>query len=378
MFVLTRNVSATNKVIATLLVTAVVLWTLGYHMTAQAANITDVKDTLTDSAPGADSDHEIVFVTPTGVGASQFIEVTFPAGFDLSTIGEEDLDLLEDGADEDITGGVQWNVSTTSNTIRFTSGGTATIGAGASTTILIGLNATNSGIPDSQIGNPPTPQGGNESFEIDISAGTSDSGHTRVVILETVEVTATVETIFDFTVYDNGTGESVNGTTTSITTSSTTIPFGILTAYDPMIGSQDLTVQTNAINGFVVTVQSDGAFQSSTGADIDDYKDGGDTIIPETWESPSVGLDIADEDTWGHWGVTSEDATTTRSNEFGSNQWVGVSTTPTILFAHTGPADEVTEGIGSTTVGYKVEISPLQEAGDDYQTTLTYIATPTF
>jgi hypothetical protein len=31
-----------------------------------------------------------------------------------------------------------------------------------------------------------------------------------------------------------------------------------------------------------------------------------------------------------------------------------------------------------TEVGYKIEITPLQEAADDYTTTLTYIATPTF
>ena len=45
---------------------------------------------------------------------------------------------------------------------------------------------------------------------------------------------------------------------------------------------------------------------------------------------------------------------------------------------NTGPADGTTAGIGAARIGYQVQISALQEAGDDYTTTLRYIATPTF
>jgi len=377
MFVLTNNVSAAMRVIATLLATAIVMWSIGYYATAEAANVTDLSDTLTDSAPGASSDHTISFTTPTGVAGTESITITFPGTFTgTSSIVAADIDFsVAGGAAETVADGApgagEWGLSWTGNTLTLLADAGASVAAAASSTIIIG------GTGNNQLVNPASPQAGNESYEIDISAGT-DTGHTRVVILDTVLVTATVDTIFDFTVYGNGSGEAVNGTSTDIITGSTTIPFGTLTAYALRTGSQDLTVQTNAINGFVVTVQSDGAFESSTGADIDDYKDGTDTVIPEPWESPLVGLDIADENTWGHWGVTSEDATTTRANEFGSNEWVGVSTTAVVVFSHDGPADEITPHIGSTTVGYQVEISPLQEAGDDYSTILTYIATPTF
>ncbi len=40
--------------------------------------------------------------------------------------------------------------------------------------------------------------------------------------------------------------------------------------------------------------------------------------------------------------------------------------------------DGVTDDIGAAQVGYQIQITALQEAGDDYSTTLTYIATPTF
>jgi hypothetical protein len=377
MFVLSRDVSAAKKVIATLLATAIVLWASGAWNTVRAANLTYVTDIISDSAPGASADHDIQFTHPvdsTGVANGEDIVITFPAGFNLANIGEEDIDILIDGNNKPAA---EWSVATTGSSITLTID-TGNIAAGSSTRILVGLNATNEGVPNSQISNPSSPEGGNESYEITISAGADDIGYTRVVILSTVLVTASIDTVFNFTVYGNATSTDVNGETSTITSSSTTIPFGTLEAYVPQVLSQDLTVETNAIHGFVVTVQSDGPLESSTGAQIDEFKDNVIVTNPEAWESPLVGLDIDDNTTWGHWGITSEDATTTRAFEFGLNEWVGVELTPVIVFSHDGPADASTPGIGSTTVGFKVEISPLQEAAQDYSTVLTYIATPTF
>jgi len=97
---------------------ALILWTIGVPSIrfAEAASVTDFSNTLSNSAPGAVSDHEIVFVTPSGVDGTESIVITFPAAsFDLSTIGEEDIDLLEDGVQENVGG--PWGVATTSNTI---------------------------------------------------------------------------------------------------------------------------------------------------------------------------------------------------------------------------------------------------------------------
>jgi hypothetical protein len=57
---------------------------------------------------------------------------------------------------------------------------------------------------------------------------------------------------------------------------------------------------------------------------------------------------------------------------------VSASTSPVEVFKHNGPADGTTQDIGKARVGYKVEISALQEAGSDYTATLTYVATPVF
>lgn len=376
MFVLTNNVSAAQKAIATLLATALVMATIGFYATAEAANVTSFSDVLSDSAPSAAADHLITFTAPTAMAIGETFTITFPATFGMGSIvlADVDLDIGGDVTLASSAGAGAWGVSGFSgNTLTFetpTDGGTS-----AGDTLIVDIGTVAGGV--NQITNPTSPSGGNESYEIDIAGTMTDSGHTRVVILDTVEMTASVDTIFDFLVYDNGTGEAVNGTTTNITTGSTSIPFGTLTAYNQKTGSQDLTVETNAIQGFVVTVETDQSLLSSTGADIDNFVDNVISGTPATWESPSVGLDVNDENTWGHWGVTSEDSDL-NTDEFGTNLWVGVTSTPRQVFSHDGPADATTPDIGSTTVGFQIEISALQEAGDDYSTTLTYIATPTF
>src|SRR3989338_7250881 len=195
-------------------------------------------------------------------------------------------------------------------------------------------------------------------------------------------VTAAVETIFDFTVTAVNSGGTVNGDTITSTSSVDAIPFGILTADEAKTAAQDLQVNTNAANGFVITVQVDQQLTSATGADIDGYVEGAFTTTPTFWSGPTPLL--GDDDTYGHWGITTNDSTIYEDlgNHFdvgGSGRmYVSASTTPVEVFRNDGPADGTTDGLGLTRVGYTVEVSPLQEAGDDYTATLTYVATPVF
>ena len=192
-------------------------------------------------------------------------------------------------------------------------------------------------------------------------------------------VTANIDTTLTFTVSGVASGATVNTspTTTTATTLSDTLPFGTLAANVSKTLAQNLSVTTNASNGFVVTVEQSQQLQSSTGADIDGFVNGSwTTTTPTTWTAPT-NL-IANENTWGHWGLTSEDFVTGRASEFSANTWVAASTTPIIIMGHTGPSDGTTVGQGLTRIGYQTQISTLQEAGDDYNTSLTYIATATF
>jgi hypothetical protein len=210
------------------------------------------------------------------------------------------------------------------------------------------------------------------SYEINLTAGASDSGSTRVAIISTVTVTASVDTLFTFSVAGVAGNQTVNGTTTGATTSATLIPFGVLESGVASTAAQDLTVVTNARNGFVVTVTADGQLRSSTGADIDGFRNGNYDVTPVGWEGPSSV--VGSEETYGHWGLTSDDV-----DHFAATQtYVSASTTPVEVFTHSGPTDGTTTGQGTTRVGYTVQIGSLQEAADDYQATLTYVATPVF
>ncbi|MFM2374074.1 MAG: hypothetical protein RLZZ234_69 [Candidatus Parcubacteria bacterium] len=364
---------------------SVVLWSLGiptFIRDADAASLTSVSDTISDSDRGVPANHTIRFTTPTGTISGESITITFPAQFTVNGTGAtgldfSDIDVTDDGNEITLAGspsGTTWGVSTTTSSITLTTSTTSGASVASSSVIVIeiGTHATNGTTGDTRITNPSSAG----SYEITVGGNMQDSGATRVAIIDDVVVTASVDTVFSFTISGVATSSSVNGsaTTTAGSSTATAIPFGNLTAGTTTIMAQDLQVSTNATQGFVVTVEQSQNLQSSTGADIDGFINGAYTNTPTAWTAPSALL--ANPDTWGHWGLTSEDDL--NGTEFGTDLWVAASTTPRQVFQHNGPADGVTANSGSTRVGYQVQISPLQEAGDDYTTTLTYIATPTF
>lgn len=356
---------------------AIILWSLGLpsFRFAEAANVTSFSDTLSDSAPAVASDHTITFTTPTGVVNGQTITVDFSDGpfvigsvdftdIDVSVVGTGDLDLAADctGTEE-----VSASFAGTLLTLTMCAGDGGLVAANGTTTIEIGENATHQTTGDQQLTNPAI-----GSYEINLTAGAADTGSTRVAIVSSVQVTASVDTLFTFTVAGVAGDQTVNGTTTGATTTATLIPFGQLDAGVASTAAQDLTVVTNARNGFVVTVTADGQLRSSTGADIDGFRNGNYDTSAVAWEGPAA--TVGQEETYGHWGLTSDD-----TDHFAATQtYVSASTTPVEVFTHTGPVDGTLTGQGTTRVGYTVQISSLQEAADDYQATLTYVATPVF
>lgn len=355
------------KVIAAVVGLALFFWSVNFptfFRSVDAASVTNASDTLSDSDVSVPSNHTIRFTVPSGIVAGQTILFTFPAGFTLPTgLDSDDLDVTDDGAEitlADSPSGATWGVATTSTTIQLTTSG-SNVSSSSVIVVEIGTHATSGATGDTQIINPTAGP-----YEITVGGTMADSGAFRVVILDDVVVTASVDTNFTFAVGAVAAGLSVNGTTTSTTSTITSIPFGTLTAGSPRVAAQDLTVTTNASNGFAVTVLQSSDLISSTGADIDGFIDGTYTDTPSPWVSPTASP--TDEKTWGHWGLTSGDA-----DLFGSNLWVSPSTTPRTVFSHNSVVSAST-----TRVGYEVEISALQEAGGDYTTTLTYIATPTF
>ena len=359
---------------------AMVLWSLGLppfiHKAQAVSTLTFVSDTLSSSQRGVGANHTIQFTTPLGIIAGQTIVVTFPAGYSLPSAGFDfnDIDVQNGASQITLAGspsGATWGVATSSQAITITTSG-SNVSSSSVITIKIGTNAVTGATGDTQIVNPAAAG----SYPLVLSGTMADTGETRVAILDGALVTANIDTSFTFTVAGVATSSAVNGGATSTTGSTTAIaiPFGTLVAGTTSVLAQDLTVTTNAVNGFVVTVQQTQNLLSSTGADIDGFANGAYTNTPAVWTAPTA--QVANENTWGHWGLTSEDDLNT--SEFSGNKWVSASTTPRQIFQNSGPADGVTANKGKTRIGYQAQVSALQEAADDYATTLIYVATPTF
>ncbi len=365
---------------------AIILWSLGLPSLrfAEAANVISFSDTLSDANPNTAANHTISFATPSGLSAGDTITINFEAGEfgGLDSLDDGDFDLAIDGVDQDLAGaaaGATWGVTAAGDVVTIESG-TEAIGSGATVTIEIGTNATHQSNGVNQIINPLTPT----SYSLDLVFGNdgtnNDTGSTLVAIVDDVTVTASVDTIFSFTVDGVVATTSVNtADTTGGDTTATTIPFGTLEADTASTAAQALQVQTNAANGFVVTVETNQQLTSGNGADIDGFSNGAFTGTPILWESPTASP--GSENSYGHWGLSSTDTSLTDGlNDFfdGGDNFVSASTTPVEVFRHDGPTDGSPANEGNTTVIYKVEISALQEAASDYTATLTYVATPVF
>ena len=383
-----------NKYVTSVVLIAILMWSFGFPTWVpftDAAAITAVSDTLSDSDLFVPSDHTIVFTTQTAVADdNSSTTINFGLAFNISTstalIDFSDIDVATTGPltlAADCTGsehlGVSVNAVTGEISFQHCSGDGGDFTAGGTTTISIGQNATG-GVANAQIINPTTAQ----SYEIAVRTFDStytpiDEGRTRVAIIDDVLVTASVATTLTFIVYGLDAGLTPNGSATAstINTTPTTLPFGTLVVGTPTVLAQSLSVATNARNGYTVTLNQNQNLTSSTGADIDTFQDDTPPGSPGAWAAPTGTLGL--ENTYGHMGITTEDATLVGGDDFGVDLWAGdFVNNPREVLYHDGPADGITANQGSTTVGFQAEIMAFQEAGTDYQAVITYVATPVF
>jgi hypothetical protein len=373
--------SILSSPLAMVLIISTLLWATGLPLLvarADAQQLTNVSDTLTDSSLSVATRNVVRFTTASSTPAGGTIKIQFDAAgsafsevFSSATstdITASGMNVVSNaagcsGTASEVYPTGNYNNGTDEN-ITFTVCGSDTVSAGS--------KQINIGTSTPLITNPAT----TGSYRITVSGSNGDYGDTRVAVLPNVLVTASVDTSFTFTVTGLATSTNVNGDTTTGTASSTSIAFGTLTPGAAKVMGQQLSVSTNAANGFSVTVVENQNLTSATGADIDLFKDGATTSVPTAWTSPTNVLN--QEWTYGHIGVTSEDTTLSAGDEFGASLYAGNFNTARQVFYNNGPSDGTTADIGLTKVAYKVQIGTLQEAGSDYTNTLTYVATPTF
>ena len=202
-----------------------------------------------------------------------------------------------------------------------------------------------------------------------------DSATVAFAILTTtsIAVSASVDPTFTFSVTAANTG-SVNGASITVTSSTaTSIPFGVLSTGTSKIAAHDLTIITNAKNGYTITVKTLADPPLVDGANnIDKFT--GSNATPATWSAPAgTGANV----NTGFFGYTTNDAvlgtgTVDRFTSAG-NVWAGATTSP-LEIAYSGVGVTSAE---VTRVGWQAEVNGLQPAGA-YTGTVVLVATPTY
>lgn len=226
---------------------------------------------------------------------------------------------------------------------------------------------------------------------LDDSSVLLDSVRARIATIDSVEVYATVDPTFSFTIAGKTTGAAVNvGNTTGctntelintgISSSATDVNLGVLTPSAINISSQLLTVTTNGSGGYVLTATSGGhLLNPESGYWINDAQTtptNNNTPVPVALTMATTafgihpcGLDVTGA-TWGT-GATGGGAGAKYANPSTTYYY-------TLATDNTGPIDNsIAAGNGLTTVEYAATISAVVPAGN-YRTYLTYVATPTF
>lgn len=337
-----------------LLLTILLLTGLTYFPSSgrAASSFESVKDVISNSDIGtANVTHTITASTSLAVDANGYIEIVFPG--DFSGISSANLTCPNGGS----TGG-------SGNTVRCT----YTSGIEATSSIISLTGVTNPAAIGSYIV---------YIYNKQQSTAIKEQSTFRIAIVNHVDVSASVEASLTFTVLGVATSSDINGVVTTGSSTQNSLAFGVLAPGAVKTLAQQLNVTTNATYGYTVTVAQNHNLVSSGGADIDSFVDGiGATTTAVSWVAPAGTL--GQENTYGHLGFTSTDGSLSNGDAYGAALFKGFkNSNPVEVLYHNGPSDGATEGVGSTSIAYSIEIGPLQESGD-YSSQLNYVCTPTY
>lgn len=348
-----NNKSSFSKFISSVTIVALLLVLVGPRL-ALAASVTSFSDTLSRQKASTLADHDISFITPTGIAASATLILTFDNSTSIAgALDFTDIDLLNNGTNVTLaaapTGATLGVVRTSATVITFTNGSTA-VTAGNTVRIRIGTNAVSQSTGVRQITN-----GGAGTTTLVLSGTFGDSGTAGMSIIadDQVVITATVAPTITFTVSDTTIGFGT--LSSSVTTYANGATTGTTTGGTP---AHNLTVATNATGGYIVSYNGATLTSGANTVDVASLTDS--TGTPGT---EAFGLSIA----------TNGNATITSGYAYaGSPDWKWVASTTTTLITETGPTDTET-----FSMHYLANIAGSTQAGA-YTTTTTYIATGTF
>lgn len=335
---------------------------------ARAAALTSLSDTMSSLKASTASNHEIKFVTPSGVDAGETIILTFSADFTgVTNIAFGDIDFAEGDSSNCATAsftdktlaasasGATWGADGDSATTVTLTSDSGTVTAGRCVRIRIGTNAVVGTTGSNQISNGDA----DDDDSVAISGTFGDTGSITIDIItdDQVSVSATVTQSISFSISDNTIGFG------NLTSANARFATGNTAGSDTdSAEAHNLQIGTNASSGYTITYN--GATLTS----------GINTINVATITNDENGTAGTEQFAIG--ASTNGDATIVADYDHnataGNRDWKFVAGTTTTLASETVPT--ATETVS---MFYLANISSLTEAGS-YATAITYNATANF
>jgi len=323
-----------------------------------AATLTTAADTITDSrAGGTGVGHTFTYTTAT---TGTIVSVVYQFCNAASGACVTPTGLVTTGASQGTVTGLS------ASTSNFTTNGTITLTVTSPASI---NSSTAISTAFSNITNPTTI---NTTYYVRITTQISgpttlDTVTVAFAVLDTtsVAVTANIDPTLSFSIAGVTSASSVNGATTNIVTTANTIPLGTLVSGAAAIGAHDVTITTNALNGYNVTINQSGTYPLATGTNhFSPFS--GTYATPTTWSAPAGSTPNTNT---AFFGYTTED---TNHSGFQSNKWAGTDTTQRAIITNAA-------GVSSQTkrIGWQAQVNALQPPGS-YTGTMIIVATPTY
>lgn len=409
------------------------MFALTFIGTASAAQLTSRSDTIDDSEHSITNvQHQFVFTTPSaythddtnGTDDLQF-RFAFPTGtiddpYGVNNLAPGDVSVTCTSCDsivpivttvvEDSAGGQVEDDRYTVTIDTDVADVDGNLPANAVWTVTLGTGATGVDNPDD---NPNANDGaaactdGAAASDADVCSITIetsedgafsavDDGDVLIAHISDVTVSVTVEESLTFSINGRTEGEcETTGTgpwpdhTYAASVTASAVDFGNISTFNTFHhGCQRIAVATNAVNGYVVTQETDTSLQEASGTEIDSGTcDAGtcDDITNGAWSTATNNGFAVSCDT-----VQDDDAGSVCGDLSGVNPWTEVTNfrrIPCVGAAAdcspdaTEPLNNIMEDSGTgddiIDVNYKISIDPTQAAAV-YTTQVTYIATPTF
>jgi hypothetical protein len=351
-----------KKIIGSFVILSIILGQVIVPMfTVQAASLTSGSVALSDSRPSQASVTYTVTFSGVTTSATKCIQAQFATTPTGSTVPTAMVTTGADfgGSSNYVPTPASWTVDASVNgliEITYATGETPASASGR-TVVLTGIT------------NGSTVNSGHylqfRTFNnVDCSTSPIDTGTVGFIWTDGQLVSATVDPSLSFTVNAVADAQSVNGATTTITTTSTTVPFGTVSSSANAIGAQDLTVTTNSGGGYSLYARYTGQLNNGS-VDLDNHT--GTNASPTTFSSAGT----------ASFGYTTNDSTlgTGTEDRFtsgGGNKWAAFTASNLEVAYHASAVAAQT-----TRVGYQVGVHGTTPAGL-YTTTIILTATPTY